>query len=87
MRTNLTLDPDAARLLTEEVHRQRRPFKQIVNDAIRRELGGGSSPRRGAFSVKLHKTKLRAGIDKAGFNKLADGLEDETLLPKLRCRA
>jgi hypothetical protein len=87
MRTTLTLDPDVARLLAEEAHRQRRPFKQVVNDAIRRGLGGGSAPRRSGYKVKPHKTKLRAGIDKSGFNKLADELEDEAALPKLRRRA
>jgi hypothetical protein len=33
MRTTLTLDPDVVQLLEEEKHRQRRPFKEIVNDA------------------------------------------------------
>jgi hypothetical protein len=87
MRTTLTLDPDVARMLAEEAHRQRRPFKQVVNDAIRRGLGGGQAPRRAAYRVKPHKTKLRAGIDKAGFNKLSDELEDDAMLPKLRRRA
>lgn len=87
VRTTLTLDPDVARLLAEEAHRQRKPFKQVVNDAIRRGLGGRSAPRRSAYKVKPHTTKLRAGIDKAGFNKLVDELEDDAALPKLRRRA
>ena len=33
MRTTLTLDPDVERLLNEEMHRVRRPYKQVVNDA------------------------------------------------------
>jgi hypothetical protein len=84
MRTTLTLDPDVAQMLADEAHRQRRPFKQVVNDAIRRGLSSGGGTRRTAFRVKPHKTTLRAGTDPAGFNKLADELEDEAVLRKLR---
>ena len=38
MRTTLTLDPDVARMIEEEVHRLRKPLKQVVNDALRRGL-------------------------------------------------
>ncbi len=81
MRTTLTLDPDVARLLEEEAHRQRKPFKQIVNEAIRRGLAPrapGRAARR--YRVRPHKTKLRPGIDAGSFNKLADELEDEAVI-------
>ena len=71
-------------MLAEEAHRQRRPFKQVVNDAIRRGLAGAGGPRPKPYRVKPHKTTLRAGIDLAGFNKLVDELEDEAQLRKLR---
>ena len=38
MRTTLTLDEDVVRLLADEAHRTQRPFKHVVNDAIRRGL-------------------------------------------------
>lgn len=81
MRTTLTLDPDVERLLADEVHRVRRPLKQVVNDAIRR----GLSPRlveepEGPYRVKVHRTKLRPGIDPTSMNRLADELEDDVLL-------
>jgi hypothetical protein len=38
VRTTLTLDPDVAAQLTAERARTNRPFKQIVNDALRRGL-------------------------------------------------
>jgi hypothetical protein len=38
VRTTLTLDPDVAAQLAAEQARTRRPFKQIVNDALRRGL-------------------------------------------------
>ena len=84
MRTTLTLDPDVAQLLEEEAHRRRLPWKQVVNEAIRRGLTmrtQGSKPKR--YRVTPHKTKLRAGIDPTSFNKLVDELDDEATLKKL----
>lgn len=83
MRTTLTLDPDVERLLTNEVHRTRRPFKQVVNDAIRR----GLSPRLAdepeeRYRVEVHHAKLRPGIDPTALNRLADELEDESIVHK-----
>jgi hypothetical protein len=83
MRTTLTLDPDVAKLLDDEVHRQRKPYKQVVNDAIRR----GLSPRTGKraskrYHVVPHGAVLLAGLDRFGFNRLADDLEDAAVLRK-----
>lgn len=83
MRTTLTLDPDVARLLEEEAHRQRKPFKQVVNEAIRRGLG--AKPGVTAlppFRVESHRTTLKPGIDSRALNRLADELEDEAVLEK-----
>ncbi len=85
MRTTLTLDPDVARLLEEEAHRQRKPFKQVVNEAIRRGLGAkpsASTPL--PFRVEPHRTTLRPGIDPRALNRLADDLEEEAVLEKRR---
>ncbi len=83
MRTTLTLDPDVERLLADEVHRVRRPFKQVVNDAIRR----GMSPRLAdapsrPYRTVAHKAKLKAGIDPGSLNRLADELEDDAVIAK-----
>jgi hypothetical protein len=84
MRTTLTLDPDVAKLLEEEAHKRRLPWKQVVNDAIRRGFAVGAHPRKGKrYRVTAHKTVLRAGIDPTSFNKLADELEDEATLKKV----
>ena len=85
MRTTLTLDPDVARMLEEEAHRQRKPFKQVVNEAIRRGLAprGGSRPA-APYRVRPHKTTLRPGIDAGALNRLADEIEDEAVVDKLR---
>lgn len=83
MRTTLTLDSDVARLLGEEAHRRRRPFKEVVNDAIRRGLSPRQTGKGGKYKVQVHSARLRAGIDRAGFNKLADESEDEAVLRKV----
>lgn len=83
VRTTLTLDPDVESLISEEAHRTRRPFKQVVNDAIRRGLRPrlADEPEE-RYRVSVHTTKLRAGIDHASLNRLADELEDEAVLEK-----
>jgi len=80
MRTTLTLDPDVARLLEEEAHRQRKPFKRVVNEAIRRGLSPRTSARPGRYRVRPHKTTVRPGIDPGAFNEL----EDEAIVEKMR---
>jgi hypothetical protein len=79
MRTTLTLDPDVARLVEDAVHRERRPMKQVINDALRRAL---TAPRArvGRYELIPHESGLRPGFDLAGFNRLADELEDEAVI-------
>jgi hypothetical protein len=85
MRTTLTLEPDVARMIEEAAHRQHKPIKQIVNEALRRGLAPQASARtRKRFRVDPHKTVLRPGIDVASFNQLVDELEDEAVSEKFR---
>jgi hypothetical protein len=75
MRTTLTLDPDVARMLKDEAHRLRQPFKQVVNDALRRGLGPGPGRRgRQPYRVKPHVANLRRGLDPGRLNALVDDL-------------
>jgi hypothetical protein len=88
MRTTVTLDPDVVRLLEEEKARQRKSFKEVVNDAIRRGLArqvksSSSKP----FRVSPHRTTLRPGIDAGKLDHLSDELEDEEVLRKAARRA
>jgi hypothetical protein len=85
VRTTLTLDPDVVRLLQEEARRQRKSFKEVVNDAVRRGLAPRRGERqRGRYRVQPHKTSLRPGIDVLALNQLTDELEDEAVVDKLR---
>lgn len=83
MRTTLTLDDDVARLVEDAVHRQRRPMKQIVNDALRQALAP-RIPRQEPYHLVPHESSVRPGFDPAGFNRLADELEDEAIIDKAR---
>jgi hypothetical protein len=83
MRTTLTLDEDVARLVEEAVHRERRPMKQIVNDALRQALAP-RVPRRVPYRLTPHESAVRPGFDLAGFNRLADDLEDEAVIDRAR---
>ena len=38
MRTTVTLEPDVHKLLQDAAHRSGRPFKQVLNDAVRAGL-------------------------------------------------
>lgn len=80
MRTTLTLDPDVAQMLEEEVHRQRRPLKHVVNEAIRRGLSRAPEAAPPPYRVAAHRTTLRSGIDPSGLNKLADEMEDDEVV-------
>jgi hypothetical protein len=80
----LTLDPDVARLIEEEARRQRKPVKQVVNEALRRGLSPHAAAARKRFRVKPHRTELRAGFDAGSFNRLVDELEDEAIVEKLK---
>jgi len=84
MRTTVTLDQDVERLLKESMHRSRRGFKETLNAAVRAALGPRSVAAAKPFVVTARPMGLRAGIDPAGLNKLADELEAEAFLEKHR---
>lgn len=83
MRTTVTLDRDAERLLRAAMHERRKSFKETLNDAIRAGLGAKASPKnRPRFVLKARAMGLRPGIDPAGLNKLADELEVDSVVAK-----
>ena len=84
MRTTLTLDPDVVRLIEDAVHRERRPTKQVINDALRRALAPLPDARSRPYRLVPHDSPLRPGLDVAGFNRLADELEDDAIIGTVR---
>jgi hypothetical protein len=87
MRTTLTLDPDVAKMIEDEVHRVRRTLKQVVNDALRRGLtsSGGRRPAK-RYHVKAHRATLLPGLDRGRLNALADEMEDSAAIGRARRR-
>ena len=57
MRTTLTLDDDLAAALKEQARRADQPFKQVVNDTLRRGLSPGT--RRGGVRLPGHAPRQR----------------------------
>jgi len=84
MRTTLTLEPDVASLVNEAMRREQKSLKDVVNAALRDSLSPGQSraPRE-PYRVEPHHGRL-LGHDPAGFNRLADELEDAATLAKMR---
>ena len=72
MRSTLTIDPDVAQLLAQTVARVKKPFKQVVNEALRRGLSAPEIVPSAPFKVTPYALGWNAALDPAGFNQLAD---------------
>jgi hypothetical protein len=83
-RTTLTLEPDVQRMVEEAVRRERTSFKEVVNGAIRRGLGGTPRRRGERYTLVPHETELQPGFDPARLNQLVDELEVEEMRAKVR---
>ncbi|HXP61785.1 MAG TPA: hypothetical protein VN829_14925 [Dongiaceae bacterium] len=85
MRTTVTLDKDVERLVRQAMHRSRQGFKTTLNAALRAGLGAKTAgAKRAPFIIKARPMGLRAGLDPAGLNKLADELEVDAFLARAR---
>lgn len=88
MRTTLTLDDKIAKDLQEKAHRSRRPFKDVVNEAL--ALGLSVMDRPGEPVVyRVSPASMgapRPGVDLAKALALAERLEDEAIALKLEAR-
>lgn len=70
MRTTLTLDDDVAALLKRQARKTGEPFKQVVNETLRRGLIADKQPTRKPFKVK----PINLGLPR-DFDKVEDLLE------------
>lgn len=84
MRTTLTLDPDVAAKLRSRARELGLPFKQVVNDALRRGLG--AAPTRKAYRMPARALGARVDVDLDRALSLAAGLEDAAIVDELRRR-
>lgn len=78
MRTTLTIDDDIARKLKERARREKKSFKETVNETLQRGLGSTNPPP--DFVVAPHDSGFVAGIDPKRLNQLADELETDSFV-------
>jgi hypothetical protein len=78
MRTTLTIDDDLAGILKRKARELDKPFKEIVNTALRRGLAANLDHAPPGITVRPHDFgNIRPGIDSDSFNHLMDELEVE----------
>jgi hypothetical protein len=83
MRTTLTLEPDVARRLEQEVKRGR-GLKAVVNEALRRGFGLPTAEEPPPpFRVRPHAYGFRPGVDLDRVNQLLDEIEARDAARKL----
>ena len=75
MRTTLTLDDDLAATLKEQARRADQPFKQVVNDTLRRGLSPAPAGEGPSYQVRPHHSGFRPGVDPLRLNQFNDSLE------------
>ena len=80
MRTTLTLDDDIARFLKEQARLLDKPFKQVVNDTLRRGMSPAAWEKRAPYRVKPLSGGFAPGVDQEKLNQLNDELEVEHYL-------
>jgi hypothetical protein len=84
VRTTLTLDDDLAQKLKKLSQTRKLPFRQVLNDVLRRGLAGqGPRTAPAPFKVETFSSALRPGIDPLKLNQLIDDLEVDAAREKL----
>jgi hypothetical protein len=86
MRTTLTLDPDIAQLLRQELAAGKKSFKEVVNDRLRLGFGLKKEKNRPPFRVKAHSSAFLPGIDQTKLNQLVDELAVDEFIRKSQSR-
>ena len=76
MRTTLTLDEDVADFLRAQSRLHDKPFKQVVNEVLRRGMAPGPQESElPEFRVVPNRSGLVPGVDPLRLNQLNDQLE------------
>jgi hypothetical protein len=86
MRTTLTLDDDVAALLKQQARLTGRPFKQVVNEALRAGLLPRPTAAAESIASPTFAMGVLPGVDIARARHLASDLEDDEIVRKLDLR-
>ena len=82
----MTLDPDVAAKLKEEMREKDISFKEALNSSIRRGLENSKSTPAKPYKVRTAKMGARPGVNLDKALQLAGELEDEEILRKMALR-
>ena len=82
MRTTLTLDDDLADALKQRAKLLDIPFKQVVNETLRRGLAPEAPEDRPVFRVRPLRGGFRPGVDPLRLNQLNDELEIQAFIER-----
>ena len=82
VRTTLTIDDDLAGILRRKSRELEKPFKEIVNIALRKGLAENLEAEMHTVIVRPHDFGASPGIDMDRLNQLVDELEVEEYLRK-----
>lgn len=77
MRTTLTIDDDLAGILRRKSRELDKPFKELVNAALRKGLAENFTAKQTPVVVRPHDFGANPGIDLDRLNQLVDELEVE----------
>lgn len=86
MRTTVTLDPDVAARLKEEMRTRGVTFKEALNSSVRRGLESSERTPGKPYKVRTAKLGARPGVNLDKALQLAGELEDEEILRKMALR-
>lgn len=87
MRATITIDDQLARELKEAAHRTGKPFKQVVNEALRAGLVTLEHPKTKPYRLKSATMgRPRIGVDPDKALRMADQLEEDAIIQKLEQR-
>ena len=85
MRTTLTIDDALLHQLRQKALDSGKPFKQVVNDALRAGLNPSTPAQREPYQCPTFSIgALAPGVDLTKANQLAANLEDDLLIEQLR---
>lgn len=84
MRTTLAIDDHLLAAAKERAHRRGQTLGQLVEDALRRELGAADQHERQPVPVLTGGTGPRAGLDLSSNRSLLEALDEGRALHELR---
>jgi hypothetical protein len=83
VRTTLTIDDDLAGILRRKARELDKPFKELVNTALRKGLAETLETKKHRVVVRPHDFGASPGLDMDRLNQLVDELEVEDHLRKV----